>query len=306
MEEKEKKEKSPLDAMWTEKYRPKKVNDVIGIHTEKIKKYLENPKSMPHFLFYSKTPGTGKTTLAKAIINELGCDSLILNSSDDRKIDVIRNKVKEFSITKSSKQGLRRVVFLDEFDGMLKASQNALRNLMETYSSNVFFILTCNNINKVIDALKSRCVPISFARPEKEEIYNYLESICQNENLDYTEEGLHELIKINYPSIRNCVLALQDLYTMEEPVTKQNVMPVNDQQFGEYWDLLKKKDWKGMKTKALKSDVDVQQLNTYLWERALETNDQKLIQITCKNERDMSWGADPKVIFITSLIEMVK
>lgn len=134
--------------IWTEKYRPKKVSEMVGEFKAKVLKYLEKPDEIPHFLFYSKTPGTGKTTLAKAIINELDCDYIVVNSSDDRKLEVIRDRVKQFAITKSSKTGLRRCVFLDEIDGMwgpAKASQEALRNIMESYAKNVFFILTCVN-----------------------------------------------------------------------------------------------------------------------------------------------------------------
>ena len=128
---------NPKKKVWTEKYRPSKVSEMVGDFKEKILKHLEDFNSMQHLLLYSKTPGTGKTSLAKAIINEVGADALVLNSSDDRKIDVIRDKVKEFSITQSTQVGKRRIVFLDEFDGMLKASQDALRNVMETYTSNV-------------------------------------------------------------------------------------------------------------------------------------------------------------------------
>lgn len=292
------------DYVWTEKYRPRLVSEMVGDFKLKVLKYLKDQKSIPHFLFYSKTPGTGKTTLAKAIINELGCDALILNSSDDRKIEVIRDKVKDFVRTQSSND-MRRCVFLDEFDGMLKASQDALRNLMETYSKNAFFILTCNNINKVIDALKSRCISIPFAYPDKEEVYKYLEIICKQEDMDYTEEGINEIIKKNYPSIRNCVLALQDLKTVGNAVTIENVNIINEL-FDELWGFVEEKKWKDIKTHVLQSTVDPRELNTFFWERFLEKSDFRGIQITCRNEKDFAAGADPKVIFVTSVIEMCK
>lgn len=296
---------NPKNYVWTEKYRPTKVSEMVGEFKQKILKYLEKPEEIPHFLFFSKTPGTGKTTLAKAIINELGCDYLILNSSDDRKIEVVREKVKEFSITKSSKEGMRRAVFLDEFDGMLKASQEALRNVMETYSKNVFFILTCNNINKVIEPLKSRCKVIPFAYPDKDEIEQYLAYICEQEQMNYKSEGIKELIKSNYPSIRNCVITLQDLKIDNKDVTPENVKPVNEL-FDEMWKAIKEKKWHDVKKVVLESTVDPRELNTFFWEKFLQEENIKGIQITCRNEKDIAWGADAKIVMVTSLIEMVK
>jgi len=297
----------PINSIWTEKYRPKKVSEMVGDFKHKILKYLKDESSIPHFLFYSKVPGTGKTSLSKAIINELECDALILNSSDDRKIDVIRDKVKEFAITQSTKKGKRRCVFLDEFDGMLKASQDALRNVMETYAKNVFFILTCNNINKVIDPLKSRCQIVPFSFPKKNEINNYLKMICENENMKYNEEGINEIVNMQYPSIRNCVLVLQDLKTEELDVIPQNVKPANEL-FEQLYKKLKEKDWKNIKNELLSTSIDSREFNKYIWQREMDSEEfnLKLIQLSCKNERDIALGADPNVIVATSLIEMVK
>jgi len=295
----------PIDYVWTEKHRPSKVSEMVGDFKEKILKYLDKQESIPHFLFHSKSPGSGKTTLAKAIINELDCDSLILNSSDDRKIDVIRDKVKEFSMTKSSRLGKRRCVFLDEFDGMLTASQNALRNLMETYSSNVFFILTCNNINKVIEPLQSRCIVVPFAYPNRDEIKIYLKNICIKEDMKYTEDGLDILIELNYPNIRNCVLVLQDLYTEGKPASKDYVKPTNEL-FDSMWTMLKEKKWHEIKKIVMESTVDPRDLNTFFWKKFLGEENIRGIQLCCKNEKDIAWGADSKIIMVTSLIEMVK
>lgn len=247
------------------------------------------------------------TTLAKAIINELGCDYIIINSSDDRKIDTIRDKVKQFSLTKSSKNGLKRCVFMDEFDGMLKGSQEALRNIMETYAQNVFFILTCNNINKVIDPLKSRCKVLPFGYPDKSEIYKYLETICVKEEMEYSEKGINALIDYNYPNIRNCVITLQDLKTEGQSVTPEYVKPATEE-LDKMWELLQKKDWKTIKTKIMESTIDPREVNTYFWMKALRNNPPliKILQMACRNEKDIAWGADPRIIFVSSLIEMVK
>jgi len=298
---------NPKKSIWTERYRPTKVSEMVGDFRDKILKYLDDPNAIPHFLFHSNAPGTGKTTLAKCIINELDCDALILNSSDDRKIEVVRDKVKQFAITRSSKQGKRRCVFLDEFDGMLKASQDALRNLMETYSSNCFFILTCNNLNKVIEPLKSRCKIIKFAYPNKEEISAYLKMICANEDMNCTDDGIVKLIELNYPSIRNCVITLQDLKVEQKDVTVETVKP-HDEVYETLWKKLKAKDWFYIKEAVLQTTVNPRELNTYFWKKALisEPINLKIIQITCRNEKDIAWGADEKIIIITSLIEMCK
>lgn len=276
-----------------------------GSIKELVTNYLKDEKAIPHFLLYSKTPGTGKTTLAKAIINELGCDALILNSSDDRKIETIRDKVKEFAMTKSSQENKRRCVFLDEFDGMLKASQEALRNIMETYVSNVFFILTANNINKVIDPLKSRCKIISFAYPKKEEILQYLITICKGEDLQYDEAALNELINLNYPSIRNCVISLQDIKTAGKTVVMETIK-ANDDEFMQYYALLKANKWRELKQVVIESRIDTRELNTFFWKKALDEDNLKVIQICCRNEKDIAWGADPKIVFVTSIIELCR
>lgn len=296
---------NPKNKVWTEKYRPKKVSEMVGDFKVKILKHLENFNSMQHLLLYSRVPGTGKTTLAKAIINEVGADALILNSSDDRKIDTIREKIKSFAITQSTKKGLRRIIFLDEFDGMLRASQAALRNVMESYASNVMFILTCNAINRIIDPLQSRCLKIAFTNPKKEEILVYLANICEKENMEYTQEGIETLIELNYPSIRDCVMALQDLNAEKLAVIKENVKPTN-KLFDDMYKLLLDKNWHDIKKVILAGTINAQDLNTFFWHKGIETNNIKLIQLTCRNEKDISWGSNAVIIFVTSLIEMVK
>jgi len=290
---------------WTERYRPNRVDGIVGDFRNKIKQYLLNSENMPHFLFYSTAPGTGKTSLAKAIIHELDCDALVINSSDDRKIETVREKVKKFCETKSSKIGKRRCVFLDEIDGMTRLSQEALRNTMETYQKNAFFILTANRVNKVIEPLQSRCQVIAFNYPNKLEVKNYLKMICLNESIKFTEEGLDKLIEMNYPSIRNCVLAIQDLWIQKLDVSVDTVQPAN-KIFEIFWQRIKERDWKGIKQAVMEGTVDARDLNYYFWEQSLKEENIKIIQITCRNERDISLGADTKVILVTSLIEMCK
>ena len=293
--------------VYTEKYRPRTIDDVIGDFSH-IKKYLETPQSIPNFLFYSKTPGTGKTSLAKAIIHDLGCDHVTLNSSDERKIDVIREKVKEFAKTRSS-NGIRKCVFMDEFDGMLKASQEALRNIMETYSSNVFFILTCNNIHKVVDALQSRCVLVEFTKPSTTNIYEYLSCICANEGIKFNEESLRDLIQINYPSIRNAVKVLQDANIREQEITPEFIKIIMGD-FDDYWKLIEQQKFDDIRQIILKERIDCEELNKWIFYHVLDASLElkkkiKIIQICARNERDFTMGVNKDMMFIASLPEII-
>lgn len=295
-----------INSMWTEKYRPKNIDDMVGDFKPKIKKYLEDPNTMQHLLLHSVVPGTGKTTLAKAIISELDADKLVLNSSDDRKIETVREKVNGFVKTKSSKAGMRRIVFMDEADGLTNAAQDALRNLMETYSENALFILTCNTLSKISDAIQSRCVNIKFSNPKKEDILKYLKNICDKENMECTDAGLNRIIEINYPSIRNCVQVLQSLHTEGKGATEDNAKS-SDEEYQMIWDkITKDKDWKFVKEYLFTNNVDVRLLNKFFWFKAVEEGYIKMIQITAVNEDKFTRGGEELVVFVTSLIEMVK
>jgi DNA polymerase III delta prime subunit len=143
-----------------------------------------------------------------------------------------------------------------------RQAQDALRNVMETYATNAFFILTANNINKVIEALQSRCNIINFSYPKKEEIAQYLIYICNAEQMQYTDEGIKKCIDLNYPSIRDCVKSLQDLHTQNLSVTIDTVQPAN-YIFQQYWEKIKTGDWRTIKQHVMESSIDARDLNEY-------------------------------------------
>lgn len=191
--------------IWNEKYRPQKFEDVIGIDPA-ITKMVND--GLPNFLFCG-SPGTGKTTTARIIIKQVGADCLELNASDERGIDVIREKVKTFAMTRGT--GGIKIVFLDEADYLTKEAQPMLRNLMETYHKNCRFILTCNYENKIIPALKSRCNVFIFKQPEKEEIKNRLVKIVFEEKAqNVSQEMIDKIVTKFYPDIRKCINKLQE------------------------------------------------------------------------------------------------
>lgn len=200
---------NPLkSSLWTEKYRPIKFDDLIFSNKQELQKFLASPKELPSFIFYSASPGTGKTSTAQIVANELGCDFKKINASDERGIDIIRDQVKSWAGSMSF-DGNKRCVFLDEADGLTKQAQESMKVIMEEFSSNCFFIFSCNDISKIEEPIKSRCVVFNFETPDKVEIFCFLLGICRDENINLVNEDLNKLIFQYYPDVRKMVNELQ-------------------------------------------------------------------------------------------------
>jgi replication factor C small subunit len=194
-------------SLWVEKYRPQTLADYVGNETikETIQQYLDN-NDIPHLLLYGKA-GTGKTTLAKLIINTIKCDHMIINASDENNVDTVRNKVKNFA----SSVGFAgfKVVILDEFDYMTPNAQAILRNLMETFSKHCRFILTCNYIEKIIDPIQSRCQSFAITPPTKKDVAVQVSKILDKENIKYDLKNVADIISSYYPDIRRILNTCQ-------------------------------------------------------------------------------------------------
>jgi len=195
-------------SLWVEKYRPAVLKDYVCSNT--INTYFSSIEEIPNLLF-TGTPGIGKTSLAKIIVNDiLKCQYLYINASDENGIDTIRNKVNSFAQTKSL-DGKIKVIILDESDGLTIDSQRVLRNTMEEYAKLTRFILTANYKYRVIPALQSRCQTFDLT-PTLESILKRCIFILKNENIIVPENQKNkfvELVKNNYPDLRKCINELQ-------------------------------------------------------------------------------------------------
>ena len=195
------------NSLWVEKYRPDTLEGYVGNEhiLEKVKIYIEN-EDVPHLLLYG-VAGTGKTTLAKIIINQIDCDLMYINASDENSVDAVRDKIRGFA----SSMGFRKwkVIILDESDYLTPNAQAALRNLMETFSATTRFILTCNYVEKIIDPIQSRCQTFAIAPPSKKDVAKRLNDILQEEGVDFDVQDLVTLVNSGYPDIRRVLNAGQ-------------------------------------------------------------------------------------------------
>lgn len=198
-----------FDKIWVEKYRPAKLDDLI-LDERSLKVVSQFKDEIPNLLFVG-SPGTGKTTLARIIVNDiLGCNYLYINASDESGIDVIRHNITNFAQTKSFDGGIK-VVVLDEADGLTAQAQAALRNTMETYAKYCRFILTANYKHKIIPALQSRCQSIDL-KPVVEQAAKRCFNILKLENVKVSDEQKKKfviLVKRFFPDLRKTINEIQ-------------------------------------------------------------------------------------------------
>ena len=195
------------NSLWVEKYRPKDLSTYIGNEhlKSKVDVYLQS-EDVPHLLLYGRA-GTGKTTLAKIVVNNIDCDYLYINASDENSVDAVRFKIKAFASTVGFKE--LKVIILDEADYLTPNAQAALRNVMETFSKHCRFILTCNYVERVIDPIQSRCQSFKVVPPSKKEVAQQMVSILNQENCIFELDDIALIVNAGYPDIRRVINSAQ-------------------------------------------------------------------------------------------------
>ena len=219
------------EEIWIEKYRPVRLDQVAGQDEtiERLKSYVAT-KNLPHLLF-SGPPGVGKTASAVSIAREIFGEDLWrenfteLNASDERGIDIVRTKIKNFAKTAPLGGAGFKIIFLDEADALTSDAQSALRRTMERFSSNCRFILSCNYSSKIIEPIQSRCAVYRFRRLSDESIKKRLEYIAKDQVLSITEDGYEALIYVAQGDMRKAVNSLQAAAFIdpEKPISRETI-----------------------------------------------------------------------------------
>ena len=246
--------------LFTEKYRPKIIVDCIL--PERLKTPFQeyvNQSKIPNLLL-SGGAGVGKTTVAKAMCEEIGADYMIINGSDDNGIDVVRYKIKNFASSMSLTGG-RKVIIIDEADYLSPNAQAAFRNSIEEFAGNCSFIFTCNYKNKLIDPLHSRCAVIDFTLKNGEKaqmasaFFKRIQMILQSENIAYDDKVIAELIKKHFPDFRRVLNELQR-YSQFGKIDGGILSQIADVGITDIIKFIKEKDFGAIRKWVASADID--------------------------------------------------
>jgi DNA polymerase III delta prime subunit len=299
--------------LWVEKYRPQTIEDCIL--PDALKKTFQefvNRKEIPNLLLCG-TAGVGKTTVARALCEEVGCDYIIINGSDENGVDAVRVKIKNYASSMSLSGG-RKVVILDEADYLTPNAQAILRAGIEEFASNCSFIFTCNFKNRIIDPLHSRCTVIDFkANGSKAKMASqFFQRVCgilNDEGVAYDKEVVAAVITKHFPDNRRILNELQR-YSVSGTIDKGILAAVSDVQLGELFKALKDKDFASCR-KWVTNNLDNDQSRIFrglydgLYEQLKPGSVPQLVLILAKYQYQAAFVADHEINLIACLTEIM-
>jgi DNA polymerase III delta prime subunit len=247
--------------LWVEKYRPQTIEECIL--PDRLKKPFQeyvNQNTIPN-LILSGGPGVGKTTVAKAMCNEIGCDFMVINGSDESGIDIFRTKIKNYASSMSLAGG-RKVIIIDEADYLNpNSTQPALRNAIEEFAGNCSFIFTCNYKNRIIEPLHSRCAVVDFALKNGEKakmasaFFKRIQSVLQSESVDFDDAVIAELVKKHFPDFRRVLNELQR-YSQFGKIDTGILSQIADVSINEIIKNIKEKDFGAIRKWVATNEID--------------------------------------------------
>lgn len=245
--------------LWVEKYRPKKVEDcILPDSLKSVFQQYVNTKKIPNLLL-TGTPGVGKTTIAKAMCDEIGCDYMMINGSEERGIGILRNKIMQYASSVSFAGG-RKVIIIDEADNLTPDAQAGMRAAIEEFSSNCSFIFTCNHKARLIGAIHSRCSVIEFKIKNGNKVkmaaafMKKVQQVLKLENIKYDAEVVAQIIQKHFPDYRRVLNELQR-YSVKGEINTGMLTQVADVSLAKLIDFLKAKDYTSMR-KWVGSNID--------------------------------------------------
>ena len=303
------------EVLWVERYRPQKIDDTILPEKTKamFKKFVADD-SVPNLLL-TGGPGVGKTTIAKAMLEELGCDYIVKNGSLNVNIDSIRYDISTFASAVSLTGGRKYVIF-DEADYLNAANvQPALRNFIEEYSSNCGFIFTCNFKNRIIEPLRSRLSEVDFTieqtdRPQLAmQFFKRVNLILQNESVDFDKKVVAKVIEKHFPDFRRVLTELQS-YSATGTIDEGIFINLREESIDELFNHLKGKDFTNMrKWVAKNSDQDMNEMFRRIYDAATDKIEFRTLPGFCVTLADYmyksSFVADPEINMVAFLTEVM-
>jgi len=298
--------------LWCEKYRPQTVAETIlpERYKKSIQDYIDQ-KNIPNLILAGR-PGCGKTTVARAMLEELNCSYMMINGSLDGNKDTLRNQIRDFA-SSVSLQGGRKYIILDEADYLTHHMQPALRNFMEEFSKNCGFILTCNYKHKIIDPLHSRCslIEFNFTTSDKpvlaKDIFSRVIEILESESVTYDKKVVAEVVKKFFPDFRKTINELQK-YSVNGSIDTGILTDFDEISLNQLIDAIRNKNFNEMREWVSESDVDEHEVYRKLYDVASKYMKSEsvplLVMVLAKYQYQSAFAVDSEINLTAALVEI--